>query len=318
METVFTLTGTTPDLHCGSCVTIGNFDGVHRGHQLLINRMIEQARACSLPAVLVTFSPHPLQVLCKASSLSQLTSMEERLAIFAQLGVDLAVVLRFTPEMAVLPPRQFCLETLVNQLHVRHLFVGYDFSLGKGKSGDYALLTEIGRDLGFSVEQCSPLAAAGEIISSSRIRTLVGEGNMTDLPALMGRHYSVAGPVTHGMGRGSTLLGFPTANVATETLLPADGVYAVGCRLDGKPGCPEPACLRGVASIGTNPTFGNNAPTLEVHLLDFSADIYGKKLCVTFYERLRGMQTFSGPSELVAQIRQDIALAAPVFKREGL
>jgi len=319
METVFDVTRIRTDLSNGSCVTIGNFDGVHRGHQRLLDLLREKAHASSLPAVLLTFDPHPVQVLLGAESPVHLTTLDTRLALFERAGVDVALVVPFTREFAALSAGDFCREILVGRLFARELVIGHDFSLGKGRAGNAALLAEIGVSAGFSVEQLPPVTVDGGSISSSRIRALIGAGQVGDVPLLLGRAHVVPGTVEHGFKRGSTLLGFPTANIAPEkVILPGTGVYAAKVHL---PGRHEKSCLQrpqyiGVANIGHNPTFGNADRTLEVHLLDFSRDIYGLPACVTFLQRLRDEKAFNGPAELIAQIRLDIEQTRAMIRAE--
>ncbi len=312
MKTAFNLRSLTAALRQGSCVTIGNFDGVHLGHQALIQRLIQTSHAESLPAVLVTFDPHPLEVLLGQDSPPRLTTLETRLALFESLGVDFALVIPFTRRFAALTPEIFVQRVLVRSLHTRALIIGHDFSLGKQRSGNAARLTELGAALGFTVEQLPPITAEGDVISSSRIRALIRAGQVAALPPLLGRPYSVSGTVVHGFKRGSTLLGFPTANIDSgKLLLPATGVYAVHARLPEQPHdpCLAPPTLLGVASVGHNPTFNGSKLTLEVHLLDFNQEIYGQPACITFLQRLRDEQRFSGPKELVEQIKKDIVQA---------
>ncbi len=312
MKTVFNLRSLPAALHQGSCVTIGNFDGVHLGHQALIRRLIQISHAKNLPAALITFDPHPLEVLLGQDSPPRLTTLETRLALFESLGLNLALVIPFTRKFAALTPEAFAQRVLTRSLRARALIVGHDFSLGKQRSGNAARLAELGAALGFTVEQLPPVTADGDVISSSRIRTLIRAGQVAALPPLLGRPYAVSGTVVHGFKRGSSLLGFPTANIDSgKLLLPAAGVYAVHARLPEQPHdpCLAPPALLGVASVGHNPTFNGSALTLEVHLLDFNQEIYGQPACITFLQRLRDERRFPGPKELIEQIKLDIVQA---------
>lgn len=312
METLFDLKNIRTDLSQGSAVTIGNFDGMHLGHQRLIARLKEKADAAGLPAVLITFDPHPLDVLPGKKAPPQLTTLPQRLAQFERCGVDLAVILPFTPELAALSAEAFCRDVLIARLGMKELVIGHDFTLGKARAGNATLLAGLGMRLGFGVEQLPPVTINGAPVSSTRLRRLVAEGQVADIPALMGRAYAVAGTVVHGAKRGSTLLGFPTANIEPDpVLLPAGGVYAVAALLpeSAPSACAGPYPLAGVANVGTNPTFDGKALSLEVHLLDFSQDIYGYPACVAFFARLRDERKFNGPDDLIRQIRQDIEQA---------
>lgn len=312
--TLFSLND-VPPLHNGTCVTIGNFDGVHLGHQELIRRTVTAARARGLTAVLITFDPHPLAVLFGKTPPAQLTTLHERLELFKALGIDIALVLPFTKELAALSADDFCRSVLCERLHARQLFIGYDFTLGKGRGGDAHTLAATGLQLGFTVEQLAPITANGENVSSSRIRHRIREGRVNEIPALMGRPYAVSGTVVHGFKRGSTLLGFPTANIEPDgILLPAAGAYAVTVSLPAATAAPM---LTGVASVGHNPTFGTNALTLEVHILDFSADIYGQPIRAAFIERLRDERAFPSVDALVEQIRNDITATRDIIAQNA-
>lgn len=307
----------------GCAVTIGNFDGVHKGHQALIQRTIERARAEGLPAVVITFDPHPLRVVKGKNAPPQLISLQHKLECFADLGVDLALVLPFTQKTAVLSPEEFVDEILVKSLHTRRLLVGYDYAFGKGRCGNAALLAELGKQNGFEVEELFAVSVNGEVVSSTRIRQALSEGNTAEAAMLLGRPHSVEGVVAHGMNRGGRLLGFPTANLQMDDdlLLPKTGVYAVLAELNPKhhslPGiCTGSggAYLKGVANVGKNPTFGDDYLRVETHLLDFHTDIYGAPFRVHFMERLRDERKFNGVTELVEQIRNDVDRARDLLQ----
>lgn len=298
----------------GCAVTIGNFDGVHVGHQKLIGRSIEHARAGGLPAVVITFEPHPLRVFKGDGAPPQLTALQHKLECFADLGVDLTLVLAFTREFAGTSPEDFVRRVLVDALNTRVLVVGYDYAFGKGRRGNAAMLAEQGREYGFLVEESQAVEVNGGIISSTRIREALHRGDTREAAALLGRPYSVEGVVVHGMNRGGRLLGFPTANlnILDNLCLPKTGVYAVlaelnparhtlpGVWLDG-----GGIFLKGVTNVGENPTFGDGCLRVETHLLDFHADIYNAHFRVHFIERLRDERKFNGVTELMEQIRRD-------------
>lgn len=307
----------------GCAVTIGNFDGVHLGHQALIRRTTERAREEGLPAVVITFNPHPLRVVKGRDAPPQIISLQHKLECFADLGVTLALVMPFTQETATWTPESFVRRILVECLNTRALVVGYDYAFGKGRRGNAALLAELGRVHGFSVEQFPALYLNGDIVSSTRIREALCLGDVARTAALLGRPYSVEGAVTKGMNRGGRLLGFPTANLHMDEdlLLPASGVYAVLAELNPKRHVPPDicagsagACLKGVANVGNNPTFGDAYLRVETHLLDFHADIYGLAFRVHFIERLRDERKFDSVPDLVEQIRRDATKAREILQ----
>jgi riboflavin kinase/FMN adenylyltransferase len=302
----------------GCAVTLGNFDGVHLGHQGLIRRAIARGRARGLPAVVITFDPHPLRVVRGKDAPPQLISLQHKLECFAGLGVDLTLVLPFTGETAGLSPEDFVRGVLVECLHTRTLVVGYDYAFGRNRRGDASLLAELGEALGFAVEVFPPLRAGNGIVSSTRVREALLRGDARGAAALLGRPHSVDGVIVKGMNRGGRLLGFPTANLelSEDLLLPKAGVYAVLAELNPKrhslPGAVFDSgglFLNGVANVGSNPTFGGDSIRVETHLLDFHADIYGAPFRVRFIERLREERAFSGVTELIEQIRLDAARA---------
>lgn len=304
-------------------MTIGNFDGVHLGHQALIKRVLEQARASGLPAVVITFDPHPLKVVMGDKAPPMLMSLQHKLECLADLGVDLALVIPFTREVANLSPEDFVRQVLVENLNTRHLVVGYDYAFGKGRRGNAALLAELGRAMNFTVEEFPAVYIEGDVVSSTRIRAMLRLGDARETRVLLGRPYSVEGVITHGMNRGGRLLGFPTANLQLEEslLLPKPGVYAALAEVDPKvltlPGVytgREGFYIKGVANIGTNPTFGEESLRVETHLLDFHSDIYGKAFRVHFIQRLRDERKFDGVTELIEQIRRDSEKARDILQ----
>lgn len=291
----------------GSCVTIGNFDGVHCGHQKLVLRVREKARARGLKSVVITFDPHPLRVLLDRKTPPFITLTDQKLELLAQLGVDLTLCLPFTKAMAALEPEDFVRTYLVQGLNVKELIIGYDYAFGKGRKGNFQALAELGAKYGFHTEQVDSLMIEGAIVSSTRIRDMVQAGMVWEVRPLLGRFYRVVGAVIRGKDRGGRLLGFPTANLKlVDELFPKPGVYAVWAEISGQ-------TLAGVANIGFNPTFENNALSVEVHLLDFKADLYGQQLKVHFVQRLRDERKFSGIDELVVQIKKDILLGQAIL-----
>lgn len=299
------------EIHCdlsrGSCVTIGNFDGVHKGHQKLIERTIHKARVRHMTGVVVSFCPHPLHVLVGPHTPPFITVRDQKLDIIESLGVDLALLINFTRELANLSPEEFVKTYLVDWLNTKELVVGYDYTFGKGRQGNFELLQKLGGVHGFEVERLDPVIINGAIVSSTRIRDMIRSGDVWDAKPLLGRFYVVRGQVVRGKNRGARLLGFPTANLKLENEVnPATGVYAIWAVHDD-------GIIPGVANIGYNPTFGNDEISIEAHLLDFSGDIYGHELEVHFVQRLRPEKKFSGVEELVARIQEDIALARHIL-----
>jgi len=284
-------------------LTIGNFDGVHRGHQALVGEMVKSAHTAGARAGLLTFDPHPLTVLRPDIHLAYLTSTQERAEILAALGLDFVLILPFTRETARLSAADF-INSLVEHIPLRELWIGPDFALGRGRAGNAKRLSALGSELGFAVRVMSSFSWHGEPVRSSRVRTLLAEDGAVDQAAgLLGRPYQVWGEVRSGAQRGRTL-GFPTANLALSPnrLVPAFGVYACWAWLDGR-GYPA------VVNVGVRPSFDNGQATVEAHLLDFEGDLYGKTLGLSFIHRLRQEKRFSDISVLVAQIGADIETA---------
>lgn len=284
-------------------VTIGNFDGVHLGHQALIRRTVGRARKLGLRALAVTFDPHPAGVLADNPP-PALGSTRQRLERLASLGVDVALLMPFTLELASMPAETFCRSVLKETLRARVLFIGYDFCLGRDQAGPEAI-SALGRRMGFEVMHIHAVMLDGAPVSSTRVRRALAAGRPDAANAMLGRPHAVRGVVVRGAGRGGPLLGVPTANLEqTGVMLPRPAVYATTARLtDGSEAMPA------VTSFSRNPTFqsGNGGElTLETHILDFSGDIYGQELELAFLELLREARTFDGPAELVAQLHADM------------
>jgi riboflavin kinase / FMN adenylyltransferase len=294
----------------GSWLTIGVFDGVHRGHQAIIRQMTAGAHANGAPAVLLTFSPHPAVVLGRAT-LKCLTTPEERAEILAGLGVDVVITQPFDKDVAAITAEDF-MQRLEQRLGLQKLFVGYDFALGHNRAGNLTRLAEIGAQIGYEVHPVAAIQLDGQTISSSLIRQQIAEGNVSGAAVKLGRYYAVSGPVVPGDGRGRTI-GIPTANVdiPAEKALPANGVYACWAYVSGER---HPA----VINSGLRPTFttGEVLPRVEAHLMGYSSDLYGQTLKLEFVERLRGEQKFPSVEALVAQIRADMARAEALLAAE--
>lgn len=289
----------------GPVLTIGNFDGVHRGHQHLLARLVSRARALGVPSCVYTFEPPPRVVLAPQQARTRILAWPEKMRLLADHGVDHVVVERFTRAFAQHPPEWFATQILGARLRAAALVVGYDFRFGRARAGDLALLRRLLPHV--PVEQVEALYLDEQLVSSSTVRGLVLEGAVERAAALLGRPHCIRGTVVGGDQRGRTI-GFPTANLETDSeLLPAPGVYAVRARVDG--GAPLPA----VANLGFRPTFEGRSFLVEVHLLDQSLDLYGHELIVQFEARLRAEQRFSGVDALVAQIRADVEAARGVL-----
>ena len=290
----------TADIRARGCVVaIGTFDGVHLGHQKLISRAVELAKEKSVPSVVFTFRNHPLSVLAPEREPLSLSPVEERRRVFAALGVDFVIEEPFTAELAALSAEGF-LSFLVERLAPKAVVIGANFSFGAGGLGTPEFLTQRGKELGFSVEAAPLLFLDGDRVSSTRIRALLAAGEVRPAGELLGHPFAIAGVVEHGDERGRKL-GFPTVNITPVKgqALPADGVYAVRIL------CPDGTEWSGVANVGDNPTFGGDPLRIEAHLLDFSGDLYDRRIVVHFIERLREERKFPSAEALVRQIRED-------------
>jgi riboflavin kinase / FMN adenylyltransferase len=291
-----------PSQLAGGAVTIGNFDGVHRGHQALVATTRKLARGVGGPAVVVTFDPPPHQVLHPGSERPPLTTIPQRAELLHALGADHVVVLRTSPALLALSPEAFFEDLLARQLGAKGIVEGYDFRFGRSRAGTNETLRALCRTAGIAFEEVPQLVLNSEPVSSSRVRSALEKGDVARGAALLNRNYQIEGLVIAGAKRGRTI-GFPTANLGTvQTVLPGNGVYAVRATVDG---CVWPAA----ANVGPNPTFGEDARKIEVHLIDFAGDLYGKSMLVEFVARLRDTRPFSGVAELVEQLRADVGAA---------
>jgi riboflavin kinase/FMN adenylyltransferase len=284
-------------------LTIGIFDGVHRGHQEILRPLVSAAHTAGQVAVVLTFTPHPALVLGGRTEFKCLTTPDERAALLGSLGVDVVFTQTFDRALADQTAGEF-MQRLSRSLDLRHLFIGYDTALGRGREGNASRLTEIGNELGYTVQAFPPLKDQAGIISSTRIRAAVSTGNVAAAASALGRYYSITGPVVHGDGRGHTL-NLPTANIQIPPgkVLPAYGIYACRAWVGGQS---HPAAT----SIGIRPTFypaEPPAPTIEAHLLDFNQDLYGQDIRLEFVEYLRAEEKYCSVQALLAQIQKDIA-----------
>jgi riboflavin kinase/FMN adenylyltransferase len=286
-----------------AAVTVGNFDGVHRGHQALVSEAVSRATERSGLSVALTFDPHPARVLRPERAPAALNTLAQKEELLAGLGIDRVAVLPFDASVAGLSPEAFARGVLRDALGARDVVVGESFRFGHGRAGDVRSLADLGRRLGFSVRAVPVVVEEGSPVSSSRVRDALAGGDVGAARALLGRAYFVDAHVVHGEGRGRAI-GVPTANLAAENeILPAPGVYAGRCRLPG--GEVRPA----VVNLGHRPTFGGGGLALEAHLLDFAGDLYGLRVRLSFHERLRDEQRFPGKDALVARVLEDVARA---------
>jgi riboflavin kinase / FMN adenylyltransferase len=289
-------------------VTIGVFDGVHLGHQALINRAVSLARDRGLPSVLLTFDPHPSEVVRPGSHPAQLTALRRKAELVEQLGIDVFCVLPFTPELSKVPADEFVHEVLIEKLHVAAVVVGENFAFGHRAAGNVELLTRLGHRFGYVTEGAKLIVApdsdpGGEItFSSTYIRACIDAGDVTAARAALGRPHRLEGIVVRGDRRGHEL-GFPTANLSTPryAAVPADGVYACQFSLLNQNGSRWAA-----VSVGTNPTFSGRERRVEAFVLDVDADFYGQRVAIDFIERLRDMEKFASTESLVEQMHRDV------------
>ena len=290
-------------------VTIGNFDGVHVGHQKLIQKTVIEAREKNLPSLLVTFYPHPRRVFARCG-IKMITTMEQKLELIEKLGVDITLVINFTRDFYELSGEEFIEEILVPFIKPIKINIGYDFRFGKGGSGDFHLLDRMGEKFGFATEELSPVTVDGEIVSSSAIRKYILNGNVRRAAKLLGRYHFIDGKIIKGVGRGRTL-GIPTANLDTiNELIPLKGVYATYLQHKDN-------MFPAITNIGYNPTFEKrNDISIETYIFYFDGDLYGENIRLHFVERIRDEKKFSSPEELIATIREDIKKAKEILENE--
>lgn len=289
----------------GGAVAIGNFDGVHRGHAQLIQRLVERAKELSGPAIVLTFDPHPVRLLRPQSCPPPLTWTERKAELLGRLGVDRLIAYPTDHALLRLSPREFFDLIVVETLAARALVEGPNFYFGRDREGDIELLSEMATQADISLDVVTPCEAGGAMISSSRVRELIGErGAVAEAASLLTAPYRVRGIVTHGVGRGAGL-GFPTANLeGIDTLLPAPGVYACKAwvRVDARPPSPWAAAV----NVGANPTFDDDASKVEAHLIGCDRSLYGRPMELDFLERLRDVRRFDSADELTQQVRSDV------------
>jgi riboflavin kinase/FMN adenylyltransferase len=300
--------GLPPDV-TRTALTVGSFDGVHRGHQDVLRQLVERARRLGVHSLLVTFDPHPLEVVNPAAAPRLLTVGDEKLEVLAESGIDFVAVLPFTPALAAFSAERFVDEILLGRFRMHDLLMGYDHRFGHNRSGDAETMRRLGAARGFEVNAVPAVTVnGGQSVSSTAIRRAVAGGDLEGAFRGLGRHYSLGGSVVQGARRGR-LLGFPTANVAVpgpRKLLPPEGVYAVRVQTPMGP-------YDGMLNLGPRPTFGDAESVVEAHLFDANLDLYGARLRVDFVARLRDTQKFSGVEALRAQLEQDAMNAKRVL-----
>ena len=292
-------------------MTCGTFDGVHRGHQAVLAEIVKRAQARGLDSLLVTFEPHPLEVVNPPAAPKLLTLPDEKREALARMGVGRIEVLPFTPELARLAPEEFIRDVLRARFGMRDLVLGYDHGFGRGRSGDVEVVRRLGAEDGFAVDVVDAVREDGQPISSTLIRAAVAHGELDLARRWLGRRYSVRGIVERGAGRGRTI-GVPTANLAApdpRKLLPPDGVYAVWVEVPGKGEGGRGKRYGGMMNQGPRPTFGVAARGLEIHLFDFAGELHGETLHVEWVRRLREVRKFPSREALVAQLEHDRAAA---------
>ena len=310
METIFGIDRLTRRL-VNPVVTLGNFDGIHLGHQKIFERVKTEASRLGGESVVITFEPHPLKVLLPHSCPPLLTPLKKKLLLIEQLGMDVVLCIEFTRTFSETSPSDFVKNILVDRVGAHKVIVGYNFHFGKGKKGNPQTLKQIGGLFNLQVEIIGSLIVEGTTVSSSKIRELIKNGHVEKASQLLGRHYSILGKVIEGAKRGH-LLGFPTANLEiSKELTPLPGVYAVEVLWNGQ-------SFKGVANVGWNPTFqteGEGKISSEVYIFDFNQDIYGEEIQIDFVRRIRDEVRFDSIAQLIAQIQKDIEWAREnVFK----
>jgi riboflavin kinase / FMN adenylyltransferase len=292
-------------------VTIGNFDGIHLGHREIFRRVRTIAAAIGGESVVVTFVPHPVKLFTSLKKLRLITTYAEKEGLVEASGIDYLLEIPFTEEFAALTARDFVSRILLDLIGTKHLVIGYDYKFGRNREGDVALLRQMGEEFGFTVHVLEPIGAEGEIYSSTRIRQMVGDGDVKGVVRLLGRHFFLDGTVIHGRHRGKGL-GFPTANLATDNeLIPKNGVYAVKVKIDN-------VMFDGACNIGSNPTFGNEETAIEVFIFNFTGDLYGRTLRVFYIDRIRDERRFADAYALQQAIQSDVDCCTEMLRNASV
>jgi len=290
----------------GTAATIGNFDGVHLGHQKILRNLLDRARSADLTSAVLTFHPHPARVLRPAVAPALLETLDQRLAAIGALGIEAALVARFDMELAKLGPEDFVRQFLVDTMRAQAVLIGGNFRFGHKQAGDAKMLAELGQRWGFEVEIVAPVTANGVVVSSSAIRNALREGKVDEARRMLGRPFALAGKIQVGSGQGRKLV-VPTLNLATEQeLLPKSGVYATEAVLEGK-------TYYAATNVGVRPTFDGSRMTIESHLFDFNETLTDGNLEIRFWHRLRDERKFASPAELREQVLRDLEQAKEYF-----
>ena len=288
--------------YTNSIITLGNFDGLHLGHQELIRMIIQRAKETGAISIVVTFRPHPLKILAPEKCPPLISIYEEKIRLFDKLGIDVLIKIPFTMDFSRMTPRDFVKDILCGMLGAKEIFVGFNYRFGKGREGNIQTLKELGREFGFIVREVGQISLEGEVISSTKIRLLLKDGDVEHATRLLGRPYTISGVVIKGDGRGRKL-GFPTANIASKhAIIPSNGVYAVRLFIRDR-------FYDGIANIGLRPTFNIKELAIEVHVFDFSEDIYGEEITVFFIQKLREEKKFRNANTLIQEIKKDVETA---------
>lgn len=299
-------------------ITIGNFDGVHIGHQRILDKVVLISKQISGTPMAITFEPHPMKVLAPERALKMLVTFEDKVRLLSQSGLQALMIIPFDKEFSQTEPESFIKNILVDKLGIKWLIVGHNFSFGKRKKGNTNLLRQKARKYGFGFSVVRHAIIKGNIVSSSKIRSLIQKGNVDEASEMLGRYYHVKGIVVKGTGRGAEVLNIPTANInCYNEILPKDGVYAVRVTFASSEDNLNTAVFLGAANIGKNPTFGDiENVILEVHLIDFKQDILGKELIIHFIDRIRDEKRFSTVEQLRRHIDEDINMARKILRRK--
>jgi len=296
-------------IYSNPVLTIGNYDGIHLGHQKILSMVLKKAEELEGISMVMSFDPHPVKVLAPERNMKLLTTPEEKARLIEAIGIDILLCVKFDKEFSRMLPDDFITEILVKQINVREIIVGTNYAFGKNKKGTIDLLRRRGEKYGFGVKAVRDVMVHGHIVSSSTIRSLLMKGAVSEVSNFLGRAYSIEGTVIKGKGRGQSILQIPTANISTPVeIAPKEGVYAVRVGLKG-------TAYDGVANIGKNPTFGNADVSYEVHLFNFNGDLLGESLRIYFIDRIRGERTFPDPVSLAKQIRDDIENAGELLMK---
>lgn len=287
-------------------ITIGNFDGVHLGHQKILKRTIQRARALEGVSVVYTFHPHPLKVVRPEAEPQSITTFEEKVRLIDAIGIDCLVCENFTRPFAEQPPEEFIKNIIVDRIHPREIIIGHDYAFGKNRKGSIELLQKMGEIFHFKVHVIDNITIKNIPVRSTTVRRLITLGKVSLADKLLGRPYSLSGKVVHGKQR---RIGFPTANLSPgKNLIPKNGVYAIRTQTPS-------GVFNGIVNVGYNPTFENDRLTIEAHLFNFSGELYGRDITIQFIKRVRGEKKFGDVPSLVKQIERDIALTKRILEK---